>query len=159
MYYITKSEIEAATEKASNVFGNGFHCAEAVVCAVLEALGDDPRQATAHATAFGGGMGRSFQEACGALSGGMIALGHIHGRTTPGGNWDVPARIAADLRSRFLETFGAVRCAALLQRFGKENEMDECRKVVAGTVKALLELLAEEDDAAEVSEGALKVEV
>ena len=108
---------------------NGFHCAEAVAAAVLESRGADPSQALAHATPFGGGMGRTFGETCGALTGGLIAIGHLHGRTRPGEGWDKPASLARELRERFLEAFGETQCLALRERFG-ERQSEECAHLV-----------------------------
>ena len=82
-------------ELASGYFGSGFHCAEAVAKAVLESLGHDANAAVAHATAFGGGFGGTYCEACGALSGGLLAIGHLHGRCEPAADWDLPAELAA----------------------------------------------------------------
>ncbi|MGD9006560.1 MAG: C-GCAxxG-C-C family protein [Desulfobacteraceae bacterium] len=139
-------QIAAAADSAAECFGNGFHCAEAVAWAVLEALKENPAQAAAHATAFGGGFGRSFEEACGALSGGLIAIGHLHGRSAPEGEWDVPAKFGAELRKRFVKDFGTTHCATLRERFGQERQMGECRKLVHGVVVRLLELLEENPD-------------
>jgi C_GCAxxG_C_C family probable redox protein len=139
-------QIVAAADSAAEHFGNGFHCAEAVAWAVLEALQENSAQAAAHATAFGGGFGRSFEEACGALSGGLIAIGHLHGRSAPQGEWDVPAKLGAELRNRFVEDFGTTNCAALRERFGQERQMLECRRLVRGVVVRLLELLEENTD-------------
>jgi C_GCAxxG_C_C family probable redox protein len=139
-------QILAAADSAAELFGNGFHCAEAVAWAVLEAVKVNPAQAAAHATAFGGGFGRSFEEACGALSGGLIAIGHLHGRSAPEGEWDVPAKLGAELRNRFIEDFGTTRCATLRERFGQERQMQECRKLVHGVVVRMLELLEENPD-------------
>jgi C_GCAxxG_C_C family probable redox protein len=135
--------IAAAADSAAGLFGNGFHCAEAVAWAVLEALHQDPAQAAAHASAFGGGFGRSFEEACGALSGGLIAIGHLHGRSAPEGEWDIPAKLGAELRHRFVEDFGTTHCATLRERFGRKRQMQECRRLVQAVVVRLLELLEE----------------
>lgn len=140
------NQITAAADAAAELFGNGFHCAEAVTWAVLEALKEDPAQAAAHATAFGGGFGRSFEEACGALSGGLIAIGHLHGRSAPQGPWDLPAKLGAELRNRFIEEFGTTHCATLRQCFGQERQMQECLKLVRGMVVRLLVLLEEDPD-------------
>ena len=137
-------QIAAAADSAAELFGNGFHCAEAVAWAVLEALKENPAQAAAHATAFGGGFGRSFEEACGALSGGLIAIGHLHGRSAPQGDWDVPAKLGAKLRNRFVEDFGTTCCAKLRKDFGPERQMRECRNLVHGVVVRLLELLVDD---------------
>lgn len=139
----TDNQISTTADSAAKLFGNGFHCAEAVAWAVLKAMKEDPAQAAAHATAFGGGFGRSFEEACGALSGGLIAIGHLYGRNTPKGEWDLPAKLGTKLRNRFIEEFGTTHCMTLRQRFGKERQMQECRKLVHGVVVRLLELLVE----------------
>ncbi len=158
------STVMAAADSAAELFGNGFHCAEAVAWAVLVALKQHPAQAAAHATAFGGGFGRSFEEACGALSGGLIAIGHLHGRSAPQGEWDVPAKLGAELRRRFVEDFGTTHCATLRERFGRERQMVQCRKLVHGVVVRLLELLEQNPDKFEAlscdrpHEGAQKTE-
>ncbi len=76
MITITETEKQTAINRAGHYFGNGFHCAEAIVTAVIEAIGEDPSEDRAHATAFGGGFGRTYQEACGALSAAFIVIGH-----------------------------------------------------------------------------------
>ena len=129
-------------ENAMNYFNNGYHCAEAVAAAVLEGLGKDPSLAVAHATAFGGGFGKTFDEACGALSGCLIVIGHLHGRRNPGENWDTPAAMARIIRQQFLEQFNTTHCATLRERFGEENQMSECSRLVKITTANLVELLS-----------------
>lgn len=138
-----KDQARKAGELAARYFGPDYHCAEAVAGAVLKTLGHDAREAMAHATAFGGGFGRTFCEACGALSGGLVAIGHMHGRREPGTSWDLPAELGAELRHSFVEEFGLTHCATLRERFGKA-QMDECRKVVARVAETLVALLADE---------------
>lgn len=106
----------------------------------------DATEAAAHGTAFGGGVGRTFGELCGALSGGLIAIGHLHGRRQCGGDWDFPAALGAELRQRFFDQFGTSRCAVLRERFGPERQMDECRKIVRGTVEMLLTQLTDDQE-------------
>jgi C_GCAxxG_C_C family probable redox protein len=141
MKSITDNEIRIAGEKAAEYFGNGFHCAEAVVTAALEALGEDPSQASAHATAFGGGFGRTHQEACGALSGALITIGHLHGRRRPGGEWDLPAKLGAIVRQCFLDQYATTQCAALCTRFGVKRQPVECRQLTQWVTTALFALL------------------
>lgn len=128
-------------DKAANYFNNGYHCAEAIAAAVLEGLDQDPSLAVAHATAFGGGFGRTFDEACGALSGCLIVIGHLYGRHNPGENWDAPAAMAQNIRNRFLEQFHTTHCATLRERFGKEKQLTECGRLVKHTAGDLVDLL------------------
>jgi C_GCAxxG_C_C family probable redox protein len=140
---MTPIEIQTASAAAATYFGNGFHCAEAVAWSVLAAMGENPAEAAAHASAFGGGFGRSFSEACGALSGGLIAIGHLYGRRKPEGEWNLPAELGAQIRQRFVDDFGTTHCASLRERFGQAQQMNECRKLVEQVVTALLGLLGD----------------
>lgn len=143
MQTISEGVQREAGEKAASSFGSGYHCAEAVAAAVLEAMGKNPSEAAAHATAFGGGFGRTHQEACGALSGALIAIGHLHGRRRPGSEWDYPAGLGAAIRQRFVDEFGTAHCATLRNRFGEARQMTECRKLTRWVTATLLGLLAE----------------
>ena len=146
MNKISDAVIKTTGNKAAEYFENGFHCAEAVTAAVLEAMGENASEASAHATAFGGGFGGTHEEACGALSGGLIAIGHLYGRREPGDVWDLPRELGKELRQRFINSFETTHCATLCEHFGEESQMDECRKLVRVVVKVLLEVLAESRD-------------
>lgn len=142
---INEIKRQTAALKAADHFGNGYHCAEAVATAVLETLEQDPAEAAAHGTAFGGGVGRTFGELCGALSGGLIVIGHLYGRRHPAEDWDYPAALGAELRQCFIQKFGTSHCGALRERFGDENQMSECRKVVHTVTDTLLKILSKEE--------------
>lgn len=138
---------EEAGERAASYFGEGYHCAEAVVAAFFESLGDDPTEAVAHATPFGGGFGKSFGDACGVLSGSMIAIGHVCGRRQRGDSWDRPAEFGAAIRQLFIDRYGTSNCSVLRERFGEEQQMTECRKLVREGTVALLRMYREGDSA------------
>jgi C_GCAxxG_C_C family probable redox protein len=145
MKVFSEIEIQMAGEKAAGYFGEGFHCAEAVTSAALQAFGEDPTEPTAHATAFGGGFGRTHLEACGALSGALITIGHLYGRRVMGDEWDLPAELGAEIRQRFLDSFGTTHCGALRNGFG-EQQMAECRNITKRVTAELLTLLSEDSD-------------
>lgn len=128
---------------AGNYFENGYHCAEAVVAAVLEGMGMEASGAVAHATPFGAGMGRTFQEVCGALSGCLIVIGHIHGRHEPDISWDIPAQLAANIRQKFIDRFETTCCQELRNRFGPERQQQECCNIVKILSSDLVDLLKE----------------
>lgn len=134
---------KSISEKAGYYFENGYHCAEAIVAAVLEGMDQHAPEAVAHATAFGGGMGRTFQEACGALSGCLVAIGHLHGRNIPGQSWDVPARLAANIRQSFIDRFETTSCKKLRDRFGEEMQHKECCNIVKVLTSDIVDLLQE----------------
>lgn len=128
--------------RAGQYFEAGFHCAEAIVKSCLAKTPHDPEDALVHATAFGGGFGRTFQEACGALSGGLIVIGHLYGRRRPEESWDLPAEYAAVLREKVIQEYGTTCCRSLRDKFG-EAQHQECQKLVTNVAQYLDELLRE----------------
>src|SRR5512138_1672998 len=66
-------------EKVTSKFASGYNCAQSVFFAFLEDLEIDPDTALKIASGFGGGIGRRG-EVCGAVTGGIMALGAKHGR-------------------------------------------------------------------------------
>ncbi|OGR21328.1 MAG: hypothetical protein A3J85_06405 [Desulfobacula sp. RIFOXYA12_FULL_46_16] len=135
---------ESISQTSKHYFENGYHCAEAIVASVLEGMGIDASDAVAHATPFGGGMGRTLQETCGALTGCLIVIGHFHGRHVPGTSWDKPAQLAANIRQTFLDRFETTSCIRLRDRFGDEMQPKECCHIVKILAAGLVDLLQRE---------------
>lgn len=127
-------------DRAAFYFDNGYHCAEAVVASVLEQRKEDPTQALAHATAFGGGFGRSFKEPCGALSGALIVIGHTFPRKGRGEPWDMAAELGAEICRCFINHFGITHCGTLREKFGEEQFL-KCRELTGRIAAELSELL------------------
>ncbi len=67
-------------QKAFQNFSSGFHCAEAILKTFVELFSKEPDPSiTRFASGFGGGIGASCCETCGALTGGIIAIGCLFG--------------------------------------------------------------------------------
>ncbi len=101
-----------ASETAARHFDAGYNCAESVLLTFVEDRGLTGWVRLA--TGFGGGLGRAG-DLCGALTGGVMALGLRFGRTDAG---DEAAgercyEAVAELRHRFREVCGAVDCRHL----------------------------------------------
>ena len=133
--------VEAVGEQAGAYFGNGYHCAEAVVRSVLDALGEDGKQVANLATAFGGGFGKTKEEACGAISGALMVVGYFFGRHEPGPDWQAAAEMGAEIRNEFLQNHGTTCCRTLCDRFGDEAQMDQCREMVKDVAGRLYDQL------------------
>jgi C_GCAxxG_C_C family probable redox protein len=113
----TKSEI--ATEK----FLAGYNCAQSVLYAYGPDMGLDGETALKVATGLGAGMGLRG-EVCGALTGGILALGLKYGR---GGQQDRSAteqtyRKTQELMTRFEHRHGSCSCRVLLDRCDLRTE-------------------------------------
>ncbi len=66
-------------ESALNIFKDGFNCAQAVLAASVNKTNLPDRTAYRIACGFGAGMGRR-QKTCGAVTGGIMVIGMMHGR-------------------------------------------------------------------------------
>lgn len=134
-----KSEV---SKTAFEYHKSGFHCAEAMVKAFMEVYGNgsDPTVSKV-ATAFGGGISRTKKELCGALAGGFIALGYLHGRSEATDHWDELADMTAELRQKFALEHGSTRCSALLEAFGPQENMRRCKQLTGELARMLAEIL------------------
>ncbi len=138
-----KEELE---QRAFALFHGGFHCAEAVAKAVTDEFADEPSvEIPRIATGFGGGIGRSHEDTCGALSGGVVALGYLHGRMKQGENIDDFMGLVAKFRSRFMAEAGASNCHDLLKGFGEQKNLDKCKGLTAKTAGILWDILSSRD--------------
>lgn len=147
---------ERVREMAMDKMRHGMNCAEAVCTTIMEAQeqaagqqGDQPARLAAAltgraATAFAGGLGRSKEEMCGALAGGVLALGCLYGRDTPGKDYSFVADLAAEFRLRFKALTGAIRCQDLLAVLEPQEHWEGCIRLAGDTAAALHVLLAEQ---------------
>ena len=95
----------------------GYSCAQSVAGAFADLTGWEPEQLFAAVGSFGGGVGGSHEELCGAVSGGLLVLGLLFPHTQ-GEDRDGKRQIyglAKQFRQRFFETFGHTRCGDLLR--------------------------------------------
>lgn len=131
-------------EAAHGIISGGLNCAESVLrtaCLHCGVKGD--ASAIRIATGFGGGVGAGFCELCGALAGGVMAIGLLAGRVDP----EVPGKealaLAAEFRERFIAAFGSSNCGALREAFGQQQDWDKCRRLTADAAGLLFDLLEE----------------
>jgi C_GCAxxG_C_C family probable redox protein len=125
-------------------YGTGYHCAEVIAKTTLEMFSGKPHpEATKAASIFGGGIGGSTEEICGAFTGGVIALGYLLGRDAPGDNMRDAAALVKEFKSRFQTQFGNLRCRDLLFSFDEQENHLGCVKLTAETTVLLANLLNE----------------
>jgi len=140
------------TEIAGEKFLAGYNCTQAVLHVFCDDLQFDKNLALKLACGFGAGMGRR-QEVCGAISGGILAIGLKHGR---GEGQDKALteetyRKVRELMSRFESTHGTCHCRALLggcdlgTPAGQQTFKDAglLRKICAPCVKSVVQAVEE----------------
>ncbi len=129
-------------KKAFQNFISGYHCAESIARAIIESYSDafDPESIKA-ASAFQGGIGRCKQDACGALTGGVVALGVLKGRTEPGQDISEAVGMANRFREKFIERFGSTNCAVLLKTVVEPNPEYTCKHLTRDAAGLLADVI------------------
>jgi C_GCAxxG_C_C family probable redox protein len=94
-------------------------------------------------TGFFGGLGGTRQEACGALTGGVLVIGAMLGRIAPDEDDRAAMNLSALYRSRFLGQFGEIQCAPLRECVLASEELGSCGALVEESTRLLLTLFDE----------------
>ena len=135
--------------KAENNFRNGFFCCEALMSAIREGFQVDvPEQVIAMSSGMSVGVGRSGC-LCGALNGGVLALGMFFGRTEMLGPKDPGVNALLALTHELHDWFKANNaknascCRILTKEFdmGKGEHKEQCiayTGICAGKVAEIL---------------------
>ncbi len=138
-------------------------CPQCTLAAIFEVLGVEDDAVFKAATALADGVGLTGDGHCGALSGGAIAIGYLYGREKRDfGDMMklVPANLLAkELRDRFVEKYGSVRCRDLqngffgrfynlydpagLQAAFEAGMLDTCSDVVGETARMAVDIILE----------------
>jgi C_GCAxxG_C_C family probable redox protein len=122
-------------------FASGFHCAEAISKTVLEIFSENSQpELIRAASGFGGGIGGSTEELCGAFTGGIIALGHLLGRERAGENLRDCGALTKEFKRRFLDELGSLNCRTILEGSGDPLG---CVTLTANAAVMLADLLNE----------------
>ncbi len=103
-------------EKAAKGFKEGFNCSQQVLAYAVErhGLGMDKKEAFKVAASFGGGMCNG--DACGCVSGALMAIGLKFGHCEPN-DQETKALLKArtvEFEKRFLERNGSLICRTIL---------------------------------------------
>lgn len=124
---------------ATQYLKKGGHWSESVFSAVAEVLGLKVKPSPFKmASAFHGGggatkVGESWTPTgciCGALAGGVLAIGILYGRTDPKqSTFGCASELSAELHKRFQEELGA-KCCAILRPFYKKTDSDNTCKFI-----------------------------
>lgn len=140
--------IEAARQKAEEYYRSGqFLCSEAVFMVANEYLDHPmPDEMVRLASGFPVGIGLAGC-VCGAVTGGVMALGIKYGRSAPAA--ETPGMFAAskELHDRFKSRRKCVCCRALIRKFefGSPDHMEQCITITGEVAADVIELLIRND--------------
>lgn len=145
------------SEKAKELFKQGYNCSQSVLGVFCEDLGMDLDTAMKISCSFGGGMGR-MREVCGTVSGMFMAAGLAFSTTEPSAKVE-QYKIVQELANRFREKNGSIICRELLEgiesstspvpseRTEKYYKKRPCIDLVADSVEILEQYIEERNKA------------
>ncbi len=130
-------------QEAMDIQAEGYNCAETVLMLVggKYYLNDINFNYANLVTGFGGGIGRSRLETCGALTGSVVALSMLIGRDDPSVDVDPIHEKVSAFRDIFLAKFKKSVCGELREGLEGEEAKMMCHELTAGTVAALFDYL------------------
>jgi C_GCAxxG_C_C family probable redox protein len=140
----------ALREKAAAYFLDGYNCAQSVLLTMFEHWNGKNELIPRIATAFGGGIGRCGS-VCGALAGGVMAVGIRHGSNEPLPEKRLRAyELAQKFYKQFEKRHGNVLCRELIgYDLSNPKELEKAQKAkvfeerCAEFVKNAVEILAD----------------
>ena len=103
------------SQKARDLFRQGYNCSQAVFAAFAEELDIDSATAIKIASSFGGGMG-SLREVCGAVTGMFMVAGTKYGYSSP--------------NDRKMKTEHYKLIQKMAEKFKEENKYIICRELL-----------------------------
>ena len=137
-------------------FEAGYYCAESVLLAIGAGQGIESDIIPRIATGFCSGVANT-RGMCGALSGGIMGLGLIRGRSTPAKSVDPVYEAVGQLLERFQDRFGTINCFELCgcdlatpegqQQFTATNQGERCGLYVQEATRLVLEIGGKPDTA------------
>jgi len=144
---------EKVVKLAMSYAANGFLCSESVLLAISDWLEIQSELIPKIATGFGAGMGGRGL-VCGAISGGIMALGLEFGRNDVKKQERNPYWFAVELLKRFEKEFGYVMCRELTgcdftteagrKKYAEERLWEtKCRQYIESATAIVLDLVSE----------------
>ena len=138
-------EKDRVKEIVDENYKNGFHCAETIVNTIYELVGIKSNNESKFATGFCGGIGGCEQEVCGAISGGVIAIGSLYGRTEGGCDISKIINLTTEFRSLFIDRFNTTICKNLIDNLETMPQFNNCKDITAETALILFKLIKAQD--------------
>lgn len=132
---------------AEQMYRDGeFYCSEAVVKAVLEGFGEQVSHSTlAMSSGFPVGIGGA-ECLCGALGGGVMAIGYFFGRSeAKGGEVAQAMRLSNQLHKQFIARNRTTCCRALTKGLakGSPDHLLQCVRITGDVAQDVAQIVAE----------------
>jgi len=137
------SETHGLAEQAVELFKGGFYCSEAILQVFNKRLNLRlSKTAIKMASGFGAGFGEA-KCCCGSLTGAIMVLSAIKGRTSTKDDVEEVFTLSQELHDTFKKHFKATCCRVLTKdvKWGTPEHHKHCEKMVYGAVEILVDIL------------------
>jgi C_GCAxxG_C_C family probable redox protein len=148
---------DQAAERSAELFAQGFCCSESVLQALAESQGVRSDLIPRIATGMCAGIARTGG-ICGAVSGGVLAISMVTGRSSPKASREENHRLVREFLNQCEAQFGSTNCEKLIgcrldtpegQRFFNEHNLRvKCAGLAREAARLAARLLAETDQSA-----------
>lgn len=138
------------SDRSLQLFSGGYYCAESVLIAVSEKLEIKSDIIPQIATGFCSGIARS-DGMCGAVSGAIMGLGLLNGRTSEKDDIEKNYRLVTELVEAVKKEYSTISCSMLIgcdlgteegQKYFEENNMiNKCNDVVVKVSEIVEEII------------------
>lgn len=147
-----EADLDQIRARAEEYYRKGeFYCSEAVVKTVVEELGiDAPAEAVKMASGFPVGMG-GMGCTCGALTGGILTIGLVYGRTEgKDPSVDRAMALSAKLYQIFCQRHKVSCCKVLTKGMekGSKEHMEQCIAFTGEMAYETAKIILEEERSA-----------
>ena len=143
-------------EKAKEMFGaDGLFCAESVLTAVADEASIISPLIPRIATGFCGGIART-RGMCGAVTGGIMALGILYGRDNAEQSYETVYEKVQHFLQAFEEEYRSINCFELTgfdlskeeerQAFVEKGMLEKCRQFTGRAASLVADLIRGEED-------------
>ncbi len=134
---------EELATKAVELFKSGLYCSEAILQVFNKELNLELNDtALKMATGFGAGLGAS-KCSCGSLTGAVMVLSAVKGRTNTENNVNEVFTLTQELHDKFKQKYKATCCRVLTKpvEWGAIEHHQYCEQFVGGAVEILVDIL------------------
>ena len=143
-----KNNLEMIKKEAEQLYREGsYYCSEAIIATIRKYFDPNmPEQAIAMGSGFPVGIGGA-QCTCGAVSGGVIALGYFFGRVAPKDTKvDRAMALSKELHDSFRGNHNVLCCRILTKEMelGSEEHMEQCIAFTGEVAAKTAEIIARE---------------
>lgn len=145
--------IDKAAQRSREFFDSGYYCAESVLLAVAEEKGIQSDLIPRIATGFCSGTSRTCGM-CGAVSGAIMSLSLLTGRSAPDESVEENYLIVRKLMGMFEDRFGSTNCRELTgcnlsteegqETFWTNNLIEQCKGYTEEATRMTMLLIEEE---------------